>query len=286
MVSNVIYEKIHTEYKSPLKVVEVNLSADQTQTRIDKHWHRSLEFIVPINNATEVWIEGESYHVFPKEMVLTNSRNIHECGCVYPGNPYHGYAVQLKYDFMSEVVPNIDSYQFNNQYDYENHPHMFKLIEKIIKVYKYPSKYQYLRLQSLAYELLYELVAHYSVEIEDQKAIQHSKNKARLVEILSYLDKNASEVFDAAQVAEHFHLSYGHLAKLFKTELGMTMKEYVNSVRIRNATFDLLATELSIIDIAMQHGFVSAKAFYKEFEKVYHMTPKQYRKTAKEKQTS
>ena len=145
MVSNVIYEKIHTEYKYPLKVVEVNLSADQTQTRIDKHWHRSLEFIVPINNATEVWIEGESYQVFPKEMVLTNSRNIHECGCVYPGNPYHGYAVQLKYDFMSEVVPNIDSYQFNNQYDYENHPHMFKLIEKIIKVYKYPSKYQYLR---------------------------------------------------------------------------------------------------------------------------------------------
>ena len=94
---------------------------------------------------------------------------------------------------------------------------------------------------------------------------------------LNYLDKNSAEQFDATQIADCFHVSYGHLAKLFKAELGMSMKEYVNGVRLRKATFDLLTTKMPITDIAIQHGFVSSKAFYKEFEKVYHMTPKQYR---------
>ena len=114
------------------------------------------------------------------------------------------------------------------------------------------------------------------MEIDERRKLSQSKNKCRLLEIISYLDKNISEVFDALEVADHFHLSYGYLAKLFKNELGMTMSEYVNSVRIRNASFDLLETDLSINEVAQKHGFASPKAFYKEFKKVYHMTPRQY----------
>ena len=132
-------------------------------------------------------------------------------------------------------------------------------------------------MQSLAYELCYELFTNYIVDKQNNKVIANSKNKTRLIEVLNYLDKNSAEQFDATQIADCFHVSYGHLAKLFKAELGMSMKEYVNGVRLRKATFDLLTTKMPITDIAIQHGFVSSKAFYKEFEKVYHMTPKQYR---------
>lgn len=283
METHVKYEKIVTEHKSPLKVVEINLNEEMSMVRMPKHWHRSLEFIIPIVNGSEVWIEGQVYHVYPETMVLANSRNIHECGAVLPGHPYKGVAIQLKYDFLSQIVPDIDNYHFNDFYDIENYPYLFKLMDKIIKLSQNQSPYQYLKLHSLAYDLTYELCSHCCVGIEDKNIHHPSKNKSRLVDILSYLDEHASDPFDAIEVAEQFHLSYGHLAKLFKSELGITMKEYVNSVRIRNASFDLLSTDLPIIDIAMQHGFVSAKAFYKEFEKVYHMTPKQYRKTEKRK---
>lgn len=283
MVDQIKYEKIETKPKSPFRVVEVDVQAVASimeSTRSDKHWHRSIEFVIPVENTTEMWVEGEIFHVCPEAMVLVNSRYIHECCSVNPLLPYKGYAIQLKYDFLKEILPDIDNYQFDVFYDIESHPYLFNLIRKVIKMDKSDSQYKYIRLLGLAYDLCYELASHYSVAIENNKIYQPSKNKGRLVEILSYLDKHINEPFDAQVVADEFHLSYGHLAKLFKSELGMTMKEYVNSVRVRNASFDLLASDAPVFDIAMQHGFVSSKSFYKEFEKVYHMTPKQYRKNA------
>lgn len=281
MGNQIKYEKIETKPKSPFRVVEVDVPAVGSvmeSTRSDKHWHRSIEFVIPSENAAEMWVEGEAFHVCSEAMVLVNSRYIHECCSVNPLLPYKGYAIQLKYDFIKEVLPEIDNYQFDSFYDKESHPYLFDIMRKVIKMDKTDSQYKYIRLQSLAYDLCYELASHYCVKIDDNKLHQVSKNKCRLVDILSYLDKHINDPFDAQVIADEFHLSYGHLAKLFKNELGMTMKEYVNSVRVRNASFDLLTSDVPVLDIAMQHGFPSSKAFYKEFEKVYHMTPKQYRK--------
>ena len=277
MKDNVLYEKIETEYQSPFRVVEINITPENQSEKKRKHWHRSLEFIVPFENGCEVWIEGELSRYYRGEMCLVNSRQIHEGEILNTKEPYKGYSVQLKYDFLVEAIPEIDQYTFTRYYNKEEHLYMFELIDKIIDSYKNKNKFQYLRLQSLAYELCYELFTNYIVDKQNNKVIANSKNKTRLIEVLNYLDKNSAEQFDATQIADCFHVSYGHLAKLFKVELGMSMKEYVNSVRLRKATFDLLTTKMPITDIAIQHGFVSSKAFYKEFEKVYHMTPKQYR---------
>lgn len=277
MKDNVLYEKIETEYQSPFRVVEINITPENQSEKKRKHWHRSLEFIVPFENGCEVWIEGELSRYYGGEMCLVNSRQIHEGEILNTKEPYKGYSVQLKYDFLVEAIPEIDQYTFTRYYNKEEHLYMFELIDKIINTYKNKNKFQYLRLQSLAYELCYELFTNYIVDKQNNKVIANSKNKTRLIEVLNYLDKNSAEQFDATQIADYFHVSYGHLAKLFKAELGMSMKEYVNGVRLRKATFDLLTTKMPITDIAIQHGFVSSKAFYKEFEKVYHMTPKQYR---------
>lgn len=281
MSNQVKYEKISTQGKLPIKVVSIKLDGSQSEKRVSKHWHRSLEFIIPMQNASEVWMEGEIYHICPGATLLVNSRAIHECGSVNPSLMYEGYAIQLRYDFIKEILPEIDNYHFDIFYDEESHPYMFHLLKKIIKMNESDSLYKEIRIRGLAYELLYELVSHYCLQIEENKIHQDSKNKGRMVDILSYLDEHVSEPFDAKVVADQFHISYGHLAKMFKNELGMTMKEYVNSVRVRNASFDLLTSNQSVLEIALHHGFVSSKAFYKEFEKVYHMTPKQYRKQQK-----
>ncbi len=277
-VMNVQYEKIETKYKSPFRVLEIKVDNYKPVT-VNKHWHRSLEFIIPTLNGTEVWAEGNLYHAHPDSMLLINSRYIHECASIRPELPYQGYAIQLKYDFIQSILPEIDQYEFDVFYDIESHPYLFKLMNKIIKYTQNNALYHYIKLQSLAYDLLYELVAHYTVAKHEVLISEVAKHKSRLTDVLTYLDQTASETFDACEVAEHFHLSYSHLAKLFKNEFGISMKEYVNSVRIRHASIDLLQTDLPIIDVALAHGFVSAKAFYKEFEKVYQMTPKQYRKT-------
>lgn len=273
MVNQIKYEKIETDYKSPFKVVEIAIPENSSVNKIEKHWHRSLEFLVPIQNGIESWVEGDVYQTIPDEILLINSRYIHECTAVNPNLSYQGYLVQFKYDFISQVVSDIDNFKFQVLYNLKEHRRFFELIYAIIDTQKNATPYQHIKLLSLAYELIHELLTNACIGYEEKKV----SGKSRLVEVLSYLDQHASDTFDATLIADSFHISYGHLAKMFKRDLGMSMKDYVNSVRVREASFDLLTTNASIVDIASKHGFSSSKAFYKEFEKIYHMTPKQYR---------
>ena len=63
MVSQIKYEKIETEYNSPFKVREIVFPENTNIVKTEKHWHRSLEFLVPIETGNQAWVEGEVYHV-------------------------------------------------------------------------------------------------------------------------------------------------------------------------------------------------------------------------------
>lgn len=92
-----------------------------------------------------------------------------------------------------------------------------------------------------------------------------------------YIDEHYKENLSVAKIAEHFHISAGYLAKYFKTHLNMTVKEYINSVRLTQARKDLLFTEYTIIDISYMHGYPNLKSFTHDFKKIYLETPAKYR---------
>lgn len=270
------YEQTEVVNDLPLKVKRYQFSDKTDSKEVTKHWHRSIEWIIPEENGVEVWMEGNIFHIYPGTMLLVNSQNIHEFRPIHPSALTKGYTVKIKYDFFKQALPQFDYFQFETFYEKEKHEDLFLLMENIIRLGLLDLPYKSMKMNSYAYELCFDLVSHFCIENRDKCLL--SRNKGRLTEIISYLDQHYQEMYDASAIADHFHLSYGHLAKCFKNELGMTISEYINSVRVRNASFDLLETSSSIIEISQKHGFVSPKAFYKEFEKVYHMTPKQYRK--------
>ena len=60
--THIIYEKITTD-ELPLKVIEVTLAKDDPNLIPPKHWHRSLEFIIPLTASIELWSNGETYSI-------------------------------------------------------------------------------------------------------------------------------------------------------------------------------------------------------------------------------
>ena len=53
--------------------------------------------------------------------------------------------------------------------------------------------------------------------------------------------------------------------------------EMVHIIRIRYASKALIETKQPIITIAVQHGFSTLSSFNRQFLKIMHMTPSQYR---------
>lgn len=275
MNSSACYEQTNTPANQPITIKHYQKKELATSS---KHWHRSIEFIVPQKNGVEVRVEGNIYHLYPGTLLLINATDIHEIKAINPKLPCSCYFIKIKFDFLLQAIPEIERYTFHAFYDSEHNQDIIDIIMQLIQCEQNTLYKKQLLMFSYAYRLCYELITNYTKNATHNRLHRESKNRTRMIEILDYFDEHITESFDAKKIADSFHLSYGYLAKLFKNELGMTMKEYINSVRIRNASFDLLETDTPIIDIATKHGFVSAKSFYKEFEKVYHMTPKQYRK--------
>ena len=72
-----------------------------------------------------------------------------------------------------------------------------------------------------------------------------------------------------------------YLCRVFKEELNITPTEYLNTIRLREASKYLVYSNDQILDISLKCGFNTLSHFYHEFRKAYKCTPLQYRKAHK-----
>ena len=81
-------------------------------------------------------------------------------------------------------------------------------------------------------------------------------------------------------IADELNLSQGHLSKLINTELGLSFKDYLNSLRIEEAKRYLKDSEFSnytLAAIGLEAGFNSKSAFNASFKKITGLTPSQFK---------
>ncbi|MBN1674561.1 MAG: helix-turn-helix transcriptional regulator [Kiritimatiellae bacterium] len=79
------------------------------------------------------------------------------------------------------------------------------------------------------------------------------------------------------RLARRFKVSREHLSRLFHTEYGVPIHEYVNRLRIREACRLLRETNLPQKTVMAQVGFAIPSTFYRVFHKELGATPRRYR---------
>lgn len=95
--------------------------------------------------------------------------------------------------------------------------------------------------------------------------------------IKSYIAENMENDISISELSQRFGYNEAYLGRLFKTETGYAIREYVNRERIRNAKSRLLTGE-SVIEVAQSVGFNNVTYFNKIFKQQVGTTPTQYRK--------
>ena len=70
----------------------------------------------------------------------------------------------------------------------------------------------------------------------------------------------------------------------FKDNLGRTLMQHINLLRIERASRLLRETDLPILEISLSVGFENFSYFIKRFREVYGCTPTDYRRSAKQRQ--
>ena len=109
-----------------------------------------------------------------------------------------------------------------------------------------------------------------------------NSNKLTIVEKAeNYIEMNFSEDISMEGMAEKLHVHPSHLMRVFKKEKGITISQYRNLRRIKEAKELIRFSNLSMTEIAIMVGFSNSQYFSKFFKEVEGVTPVEYKKKNK-----
>lgn len=103
-------------------------------------------------------------------------------------------------------------------------------------------------------------------------------HSADIDQALRYIDLNYRQPITLEEVADKINLTPTYLSRKFKKITGVTFKEYLTRIRIRQASQLLLTTDDSITKIAIDCGFNSSNYFKDSFKKISGVSPRTFRK--------
>ncbi len=106
---------------------------------------------------------------------------------------------------------------------------------------------------------------------------QDGRKVSQIRPAINYIDANYDKAMTLAEIAHASHLSVSRLAHLFKEQMGITIIDYVTSVRIERAKGLLLATDQSCTEICFEVGYNNQSYFTRTFKALVGMTPRQFR---------
>ncbi len=283
-MSESLIEKEIFEYNKgePFVVLDI-MSTQESKKNILNHWHDELEIVYIVKDSSMHYIDGKCYQSKEGSVLLTNSNSIHS---IVPSNDeivegdLLAIVLLIHDEFLKEFIPEFENIYFLNE-DINNREEIKKII---IELYTYSrsvnkTKNGNLYAKSLLLKLLYFLLEEGTMERSLVMPIQVEKDIYRIKGVIQYIEKNYNNKLVQEEIAKKFYFSREHFSKYFKKCTGTTFTEYLTKYRLKHATDELLKTDKTISEIALNNGFSDDRRFIIAFKKYYNTTPLQYRKT-------
>jgi AraC family transcriptional regulator len=123
-------------------------------------------------------------------------------------------------------------------------------------------------IEAIALELVAEMSRTRVQEADRPRWFEHA---------LEYLQTHFREVLTLAQVANAAGVHPVHLARAFRRRQGMTVGDYIRTLRIEWACRELVATDRPIVEIAVHTGFFDHSHMTRIFRRQTGLTPTAFR---------
>lgn len=239
-----------------------------------KHWHRSVEIFLVLEGELEFFINNTRIPLRAVDFVIVNSNEIHSIEAPYPNVTI---VVQIPLSCFAGYLEEEDYAVFLKQSQEENGL-LTRLIARMHEAYQNKEFGYELKVKSLFYELMYILVTRFMKMEEDQGSIRQKRNLDRLSKITSYMKKNYDQDITLEGVADEFGFSPTYLSRMFKRYADVSYKTYLLNLRTEYSFREMMNTDHSLSQVAVNNGFPNSRAFAKAFVKRYGCLPSEYRK--------
>lgn len=254
------------------------------------HWHDEFEFGYVSSGSILYKTNHHEFTLREGDGIFINSGVLHYLHIVEPiaeaglrtqffdKSFLAGYSASI-FD-MKYIAPVQEQKLLDAVPLYKNDAKGREFLEKMLKCEKISMQrepFYELRIRSI-YSELWETVYSWAMEKRDVGNAYNPAEDERIKKMLSYIQEHYNEKLTVADLAYEVHVSERECYRLFQNLLGITPGEFLISLRLQKAQELLRYTSKSILEIALETGFVTGSYFCKVFKAHYNITPNRYRK--------
>jgi len=107
--------------------------------------------------------------------------------------------------------------------------------------------------------------------------VRFTTGNKRIAVIHEFFMNNYRQQIDLTQLAGLVNMAEGSLCRFFRSNMGMTLFEYLNQLKVELACKLLMDKDLSILEVCLDSGFNNLSHFNKQFKKINGLPPSEYR---------
>lgn len=251
------------------------------------HYHPEMEFLYLFRGTLHFTVEDKSFTLLPGDAVFVPPYLVHNAvkdegtECEYSAVVFSAEWLFGREDISAkEYLKALDC----NRYDCVCHlsckdtdnAAALALLRKFSAYRGQPVQSYELLLRGqllICFQRLYDTCFSKFHLSEEKASLQ-----AGLEKTLAHMNDCFMQKTTLQELAAYSGYSIGHFEHMFREYTGSSPFEYLNRIRIVNASGLLVSSDKKIIEIAADCGFDNISYFNRTFKKILGISPKEYRK--------
>lgn len=269
-----MHEQINYEY-IPIEDYNFPISFHHfvRHPKISPHWHEHLEWLYILNGTGTIHSGDNTFDVQPGDCVVFNCNEYHFSE-FFPCN--FEYLVLLLDPSIWKNTEINDSIRFHNLV---REPELLgKLFLEIDAEYSQMGNGFRFAIMGNIYMIMRHLINHHIQNQETGLSTADQRRRAAITESIQYINTHYKDTITIKELSALLNYSESYYAHSFKEITGISVIDYINTLRIKKAKILLLTSDFSISEIAGLTGIGNINYFSRIFKQYCGITPREYRR--------
>ena len=266
-----------------------NIEYKNSQDISNAHFHNFYEIMYVYSGKRQLIVNNNTSTLDPCSIAFISPFKFHETKKITDG-PFKKVMINFTYDLIKT-----DDHDFNQALlTCFNSPtsvitfeqHQMSSINNIFQniLYEYNSKkdiFSEQMIKSLITQFLLTASRTYYETERQFSDTQIPDHYSVILKIAEYIKNNYSKKISLDSLSQNFHINKFIISREFKSVIGASFIDYLNTIRIKRAQDLLINSDKTISEIAFECGFESIVHFNRTFKKQISLTPSDFLKNNK-----
>ena len=239
------------------------------------HFHDYVEISLLVQGTGMQNINGTEYHMPTYTMTVMHRNDSHRYYDLSPDNLLYNLSL-LPSLLPDELLNKLNNLTFDKICVLPDHvgKSVHSIMDALVYAQEHHKDYPANFASPLCQSLIDVFLQHYTLIPTTSSDTAGSILQNALI----YINAHYASALSLNDIAEYVKCCPSYLSEHFHKKMGMTIKQYVNVMRLKHAKKLLISSDMPVMSICFECGFSSLASFNRNFLASEKISPSAYRK--------